>query len=67
MPRLSEPVTRMALAAGEAVDRAGFERLAFGAAAVVHAMEYYRGVRAEVGLAGAVRQLARYLRDRRRS
>ncbi len=65
-PTLTRPVSWGALATSQAVDRAGLERVAFGGLAVVYAMEYYRGVRAEAGsLWRAATDLARYVRERR--
>ncbi len=66
LPALTGPVSSAGLAAIGLADRAGLSRLAFKAVAVVYAMEYFRGVRAEAPSAlEALKDLARYVRTRR--
>jgi glycosyltransferase involved in cell wall biosynthesis len=62
-PRLTKPLSRLALAAVKAADRVGLSGVAFAGSAVVYSMEYFRGVRDEAGsLRAAVVGLSRHLR-----
>ena len=65
-PFLTRPLARVAMRVALAVDRLGSERLALAGATFVYGLEYFRGVRAEAGsLAEAIKDLRRYLRQRR--
>lgn len=64
-PRLGWLLGRAAMATAQALDRAGARRAALSGTALVYAMEYYRGVRAEAGLGAAVREKRAYARGLR--
>ncbi|MHB8877711.1 MAG: glycosyltransferase family 2 protein, partial [Myxococcaceae bacterium] len=67
-PKLTRPVSDSVLYSALALDKVGLEKAALRALAVAYAMEYFRGVRDELGSwAAAARDLARHARDRKRS
>jgi glycosyltransferase involved in cell wall biosynthesis len=67
-PEATRPVSDAALAAAQAADKAGIDKLAHGGIAVVYAMEYFRGVRQEAGsLRKAATDFAGYLQKRWRN
>lgn len=64
-PRVGWLLGRAAIASAQALDRLGARRLALSGTALVYAMEYYRGVRAEAGLRTALREGRAYARGMR--
>jgi GT2 family glycosyltransferase len=64
-PRLGWLLGRAAMASAQALDRASLRRLALSGTALVYAVEYYRGVRAEAGLRAALRERRAYARGMR--
>jgi hypothetical protein len=65
VPWLGWLLGRAAMAAAQALDRAGARGPALSGTALVYAMEYYRGVRSEAGLGAALREKRAYARGLR--
>jgi glycosyltransferase involved in cell wall biosynthesis len=66
LPRLGRVLSRAAMRAAIALDRAGAARAAIAGATLTYGLEYFRGVREEAGsLRGAARGLRGYVRKAR--
>ena len=55
-PRAAEPIAKVAVRAAQAADRLGLEPVALAGATLVYGMQFYRGVREEVGDLGTIRR-----------
>ena len=65
-PRVSKPIARALMRVATTIDRAGLERLGVMATTLVFGMEYFRGLREELGSRGAtMRDYGDFLRRHR--
>ncbi|MBL9108402.1 MAG: glycosyltransferase [Myxococcales bacterium] len=54
LPKLAEPIAKLAVTAAIGADKLGLERLAVAGATLVYGIQFYRGVREESGSLGGV-------------